>query len=167
MFSKLNASDPFLGFERMDDDRRFKLRVQDILLTVMFGALIFLAHDIWEKSFILGLAILQLVEGRIPFLTTLWGRTTSVVLQLIIVWLLDRLHGRSNELVLPDAPAAACFGGEPTPGVAGTLAISIAAIGAYLSFLLYLNFAEAGHPAGTTGTYSRFDVCCSPSRPCW
>ena len=52
----------------------FKPRMQDILLTLMFGALIYLAHDVWEKSFILGLAVLQLVEGRIPFLITLSGR---------------------------------------------------------------------------------------------
>jgi signal transduction histidine kinase len=122
-------------------NRRFKLRVQDVLLTVMFGALIFLAHDIWEKSFILGLAVLQLVEGRIPFLTTLWGRTTSVVLQLMIVWvLIGYTEGIKSSyylmLLLPLVSTASYL------GVAGTMATSIAAIGAYLSFLLYLDFKE-------------------------
>jgi hypothetical protein len=55
---------------------RFKLRVQDILLTVMFGVLIFLAHNVRERSCLLGIAVLQLVEGRTPFLTTIRGRTT-------------------------------------------------------------------------------------------
>src|SRR5580693_417795 len=97
----------------------FKVRVQDVLLTVMFGALVFLAHDIWQKSFILGLATLQLVEGRIPFLTTLWGRTTSVVLQLTIVWLLVGYTGGVTSyyylmFLLPLLSAAA------HSGVAGT-----------------------------------------------
>src|SRR5260370_32051921 len=115
----------------------FKLRVQDVLLTVMFGALIFPAHDVWEQSFILGLAVLQLVEGRIPFLTTLWGRTTSVVLQLTIVWLLiGYTEGIQSDyflmLLLPLVSTASYL------GVWGTLASSIAAILAYLSFLRYI-----------------------------
>lgn len=125
--------------------RRFKLRVQDILLTVMFGALIFLAHDIWEKSFILGLAVLQLVEGRIPFLTTVWGRTISVALQLIIVWLLigydDGIPSQYYLMLLLPLVSAASYLGVP-----GTLAASIAAIGAYLSFLRFLDFKEVYIP---------------------
>src|ERR1700728_2851979 len=75
-------------FYAVRDNGGMKLRVQDILLAVMFGALIFLAHDISERSLLVGLAVLQLIEGRIPFLTKLWGRTTSVALQLIIAYLL-------------------------------------------------------------------------------
>jgi len=125
--------------------RRFKLRVQDVLLTVMFGALIFLAHDIWERAFLLGLAILQLVEGRIPFLTTLWGRTTSVLLQLLIVYLLIGYTGGVASsyylmLLLPLVSTATYL------GVFGTLASSIAAILAYLSFLLFVDFKEVYVP---------------------
>jgi len=125
--------------------QKFELRVQDVLLTVMFGALIFLAHDIWERSFLLGLAILQLVEGRIPFLTILWGRTTSVVLQLMIVWVLIGYTGGVESLyylmlLLPLVSTASYL------GVAGTLTSSIAAIMAYLSFLLYLDFKEVYVP---------------------
>jgi signal transduction histidine kinase len=123
----------------------FKLRVQDVLLTVMFGALIFLAHDIWERSFLLGLAVLQLVEGRIPFLTILWGRAISVVLQLMIVWVLIGYTGGVESLyylmlLLPLVSTASYL------GVAGTLTSSIAAIMAYLSFLLYLDFKEVYVP---------------------
>ena len=126
-------------------NQRFKLRIQDVLLTVMFGALIFLAHDMWERSFILGLAVLQLVEGRIPFLTTLWGRTISVVLQLVIVWLLIGYdEGIPSQyylmLLLPLVSAASHL------GVAGTLATSVAAVGAYLSFLRFLDFKEVYIP---------------------
>jgi two-component system sensor histidine kinase HydH len=120
---------------------RFKLRIQDIFLTVMFGALIFLAHDISEKSLILGLAVLQLVEGRIPFLTTLSGRTASVVLQLMIAWLLVGYTGGVTSsyylmLLLPLLSAASYL------GMAGTLTTSVVAIGAYLSFLRFLDFKE-------------------------
>jgi signal transduction histidine kinase len=107
----------------------------------MFGALVILAHDISERSFILGLAALQLVEGRIPFLTTLRGRTISVVLQIIIVWvLIGYTHGLSSRyylmLLLPLLSTASFL------GLAGTVAASIAAIGAYLSFFLYVDFKE-------------------------
>jgi two-component system sensor histidine kinase HydH len=117
----------------------FKLRMQDILLTLMFGALIFLAHDISERLLILGLAVLQLVEGRIPYLTTLPGRAISVVLQLVIVWLLVGYdEGVPSQyylmFLLPLLSAAGYL------GVAGTMATSIAAIAAYLSFLLFLDF---------------------------
>lgn len=120
---------------------KFKLRIQDVLLTAMFGALVILAHDISERSFILGLAALQLVEGRIPFLTTLRGRTISVVLQIIIVWvLIGYTHGLSSRyylmLLLPLLSTASFL------GLAGTVAASIAAIGAYLSFFLYVDFKE-------------------------
>ena len=123
----------------------FKLRVQDALLTVMFGALIFLAHNIREKSLLLALAVLQLVEGRIPFLTTLWGRTISVVLQLIVVYLLiGYTEGIVSSyylmLLLPLVSAASYL------GMAGTLATSIVAIGAYLSFLRFVDFKEVFIP---------------------
>jgi signal transduction histidine kinase len=121
--------------------RDFTVRIQDILLTLMFGTLIYLAHDIWEKSFIAGLGILQLVEGRIPFLTTLWGRALSVILQLAIAWVLIGYTGGVTSLyylmlLLPLVSTASYL------GVVGTFATSIAAIAAYLSFLRYLDFKE-------------------------
>jgi two-component system, NtrC family, sensor histidine kinase HydH len=125
---------------------KFKLRVQDVLLTVMFGALIFLAHNVRERSFLLALAILQLLEGRIPFLTTLWGRTTSVVLQLVVVYLLigytDGITSSYYLMLLMPLVSAASYLGMP-----GTLAASVAAVGAYLSFLRFLDFKEVFIPA--------------------
>jgi two-component system sensor histidine kinase HydH len=125
--------------------QQFKLRVQDILLALMFGALVFLAHNIWERLFLLGLAILQLLEGRIPFLTTLWGRTASVVLQLIVVYLLigytDGITSSYYLMLLMPLVSAASY-----LGMAGTLATSVAAVGAYLSFLRFLDFKEVYIP---------------------
>ena len=62
---------------------RFNWRTQDVLLALMLGALTYLTHDVWQMAFMGGLAVLQLVEGRIPWLDTTWGRATSVVLQLV------------------------------------------------------------------------------------
>jgi signal transduction histidine kinase len=132
-------------FYAVRDNGDMKLRVQDVLLTLMFGVLIVLAHDISERSLLVGLAVLQLIEGRIPFLATLPGRATSVALQLIIVYLLVGYTGGVASsyylmLLLPLVSAATNL------GVAGTLATSIAAIGAYLSFLRFLDFREVYIP---------------------
>jgi two-component system, NtrC family, sensor histidine kinase HydH len=125
--------------------QQLKLRVQDVLLALLFGALIFLAHNVSERSLLLGLAILQLLEGRIPFLTTLWGRTASVVLQLIIVYLLigytDGITSSYYLMLLMPLVSAASY-----LGMAGTLATSVGAVGAYLSFLRFLDFKEVFIP---------------------
>ena len=118
-----------------------KLRIQDILLALMFGALIYLAHDNWERVFMIGLAVLQLIEGRIPLLGTIWGRTTSVVLQLVLGYLLiGYTNGVESPyylvLLLPLVSTANYM------GVTGTVASSIAATGLYLSFLLFVNWKE-------------------------
>src|SRR5438067_2326433 len=116
-----------------------KLRIQDILLTLMFGALVFLAHDNWERVFLVALAVLQLIEGRIPLLDTVTGRTASVVLQLVLCFLfIGYTHGLESGyylvLLLPVVSTASYM------GVTGTVAISIAAIGTYTSFLLFINW---------------------------
>jgi len=120
---------------------RLKLRGQDLLLAVVLGVLIFLAHDLSEQSLILAVAVLQLAEGRLPFLTTRWGRTVSIVLQLAIIWLLigitNGVESHYYLLLLLPLITSASFS-----GVLGTLAISIAGVGAYLSFLLYVNYNE-------------------------
>src|SRR5579863_2026699 len=72
---------------------RLRLRVQDVLLTLMFAVLIFLAHNESERALLLGLAVLQLIEGRLPLLDKTWGRATSVVLQLGLGFLLIGLTG--------------------------------------------------------------------------
>jgi two-component system, NtrC family, sensor histidine kinase HydH len=121
----------------------FKLRIQDLFLAVMFGALIILAHDAWERSFVGGLAVLQLIEGRVSLLNTTWGRATSVVLQLVFGYLLVGLTGAIESpyylvLLLPIVSTASYL------GFTGTLISTIAAIGAYLSFLssLYIDWSQ-------------------------
>lgn len=120
---------------------RLTLRLQDLLLALMFGALIYLAHDVWQRTFLFALAVLQLLEGRIRFLTTLSGRIASIVLQLAIAWVFIGYTGGVTSdywltLLLPVLSAASSL------GMIGTLATSVGAIGLYLSFLRYLDFRQ-------------------------
>ncbi len=114
---------------------RFNVRIQDILIALMFGALVILAHNALERFLLAGLASLQLIEGRIVWLSTRTGRATSIVLQLLICYvLLGWSYTLASEyypvLLLPVVSTATYL------GVTGTVAISFAAIAAYLSFLL-------------------------------
>jgi two-component system sensor histidine kinase HydH len=118
-------------------------RIQDIFLVIMFGALLFLAHDAWERVFLGGLALLQLIEGRVPLLGTERGRAISVVLQLTLAYLLIGYTGGISSsyyllLFLPLVSTASQL------GVTGTLASSVAAIGSYLTFVtpLYLDWEK-------------------------
>jgi signal transduction histidine kinase len=121
--------------------RGFKPRVQDVLMVLMFGIIIFLAHDISERFLLTGLAVLQLIEGRVQWLNTILGRATSVVVQLVLVYLLIGITGGVTSpyylvLLLPAVSAASYL------GVAGTLASSFGAIGVYLSFLVFIDWKE-------------------------
>ncbi len=118
-----------------------RIRVQDVLLALMFGTLIFLAHTMSEKVLLSGLAVLQLIEGHVRLLDTGWGRATSVILQLILGFLLVGITFaiESNYflvLLLPIVSAASFL------GISSTLLSYLAAIGAYLSFLLYEGWGE-------------------------
>jgi signal transduction histidine kinase len=100
----------------------------------MFGALMVLAHNTLDRGFLTALGALQLIEGRIAWLDTVWGRTTSVLLQLLICYLLLGWTGTLNSeyypvLLLPVMSTATYM------GFMGTLLVSGAAIGSYLSFL--------------------------------
>src|SRR5690348_8687563 len=117
---------------------RLRLRVQDVLLVVLFGALIYLAHDAWQRFFLFGLAVFQLVEGRVSWLNSGWGRTTSVFLQFVICYLLIGYTGGVTSvyyfvLLLPVVSTATYLGVAVT-----TISISVA-IGAYISFLLFVD----------------------------
>lgn len=105
----------------------------------MFAALIALAHNELERGPLIALAALQLVEGRVPWLSTPRGRLTSVVLQLIVCYLLLGWSATlSSEyytvLLLPVVSTATYM------GFGGTLLISAATIGAYLSFFLFIDW---------------------------
>ncbi len=111
-------------------------RVQDFLLALMFGTLIYLAHNASERLLLTGLAVLQLIEGHVLLLDTNWGRATSVILQLVLGFLLLGITGAITSdyflvLLFPIVSAASFL------GLSSTLLSTFAGIGAYLSFLLY------------------------------
>ncbi len=119
----------------------FNIRIQDILLTVMFATLIYLTHTASEMWLLSGLAVLQLIEGHVPLLDTGWGRATSVILQLILGFLLLGITGAIESpyflvLLLPIVSAASFL------GLSSTLLSTFAAIGAYLSFLFYEGWSQ-------------------------
>jgi len=128
------AHNGFIGFMST-----LRPRIQDLLLVALFGALFYLAHDSSERTLIAALAALQIVEGRIPVLGTRTGRAISVALQLAVGYLLIGYTGGIQSsyylvLLLPLVSTGSQL------GVAGTVVSSVAAIGAYLSFLLFLDF---------------------------
>jgi two-component system sensor histidine kinase HydH len=118
-------------------------RIQDILLLVMFSALIVLAHDSREREYLAGIAFLQLIEGRVPWLDRLSGRVTSIGLQLLLCYLLLGWSSTVGSeyfpiLLLPVASVASYM------GLTGTIVTSCVAIGAYLSFLspIYIDWSQ-------------------------
>ena len=117
------------------------IRVQDILLALMFATLIYLTHTVSEMWLLSGIAVLQLIEGHIPLLDIGWARATSVVLQLILGFLLLGITGAIESpyflvLLLPIVSAASFL------GLSSTLLSTFAAIGAYLSFLFYEGWSQ-------------------------
>jgi signal transduction histidine kinase len=116
------------------------VRAQDIvwiLLFVVLGA----TSEFLDPPAMLplaALALVQVLEPKIPALASTRGRIAWIVLKLALGYLVIGYTGAIEShfwlvLLLPVVTAAATF------GVVGTLIFSIAAIGAYLSFLLYLS----------------------------
>jgi signal transduction histidine kinase len=132
-------------------DEKFPVRISDLLLAVLFGALILFAHEeghsfydltvfsLYQKSLILGLGILQLAEGRVPFLRTPQGRMTSVFLQLALGFELMHVTGDVASpyypiLLFPVVSTATYL------GVVATVIASVAAVSASLSPLLFVDW---------------------------
>jgi signal transduction histidine kinase len=120
---------------------KLNVRIHEVLLLVMFAVLIVLAHNDLERGPLIALGALQLAEGRVPWLRTSWGRAASVALQLLICYLLLGWSATlSSEyypvLLLPVVSTATYM------GFGGTLLVSAATIGAYLSFFFYIDWTQ-------------------------
>ncbi len=118
------------------------VRNSDMLLAILFGALIIFAHDLAQQILLLALAILQLIEGRVPILSTGRGRMASVFLQLALGLELMHLTGNVASayypiLLLPVVSTAAYL------GVVATVIASVAAVAASLSFLLFIDWKNS------------------------
>jgi signal transduction histidine kinase len=121
---------------------KIPVRNTDVLLAILFGALIYFAHDRSQQLLLTGLGVLQLVEGHISFLSTTRGRLASVFLQLALSCELMHLDGDLASpyypiLLLPVVSTASSL------GLTTTMIVSVAAVGAYLSFLLPVDWTSS------------------------
>lgn len=118
-----------------------RLRIQDVMLACLFGALVWFGHTNSQKALIGILGVLHLLEGKSDWLRTKIGRATLAVLQLSTVYLLIGISEGVNSvyylLFLSPVISTATYA-----GVVGTVFGSVVAIGAYLSFLLYIDWSQ-------------------------
>jgi two-component system sensor histidine kinase HydH len=120
------------------------VRAQDVVWVLLFVVLAATSEFLDPPAMLplAALALVQVLEPKIPALASTRGRIAWIVLKLALGYLVIGYTGAIEShfwlvLLLPVVTAAATF------GVVGTLFFSIAAIGAYLSFLLYINSALA------------------------
>ena len=125
----------------MSDELNRRLRIQDVILAGLFGALLWYGHTPVQQALIGLLGALHLVEAKSEWLRTRVGRATMAVLQFSTVYLLIGITEGVNSiyylLLLAPVISTASYA-----GVAGTVFGSVAAIGAYLSFLLYIDWSQ-------------------------
>ncbi len=115
------------------------LKPQDAVWLILFGALHAASpvrHDA-EIELLIALAVLQLATPRIAWFGTPAGTAVAIALKMLLGWLLIGVTNAlaSNYyviLLLPVVAAATAY------GAAGSLVVSLAAAGAYLSFLLFV-----------------------------
>jgi two-component system, NtrC family, sensor histidine kinase HydH len=115
------------------------LRPQDIVLVLLLAAMAALDpdHDASIIGMIATLGVLQVLESKIPFASTTAGKVTWILLKLAIGYtLIGITHGITSSyyliLLLPIVSAATAL------GVYSTLAVSLLACAAYMSFVFFL-----------------------------
>jgi len=112
-----------------------------MLLALFFGAMILLADEPAQRLPLIGLGIIQLLESRLPFLSQTAGRVVSVTLQLLLGFeLMHESGGVASAyfpiLLLPLVSTATYL------GVVATVVASMAAVGALLSPLLFVDWSN-------------------------
>jgi signal transduction histidine kinase len=118
-------------------------RAQDLIWMLLFSGLAVVSptrypEELWILS---ALAILQLVETRIPALASRGGNLAAIFLKLFLGYLLiGYTYGINSSyyliLLLPVVSAAT------TLGLRGTLLFVLLACGTYASFLLYVDWRQ-------------------------
>jgi signal transduction histidine kinase len=129
------------------------VRPQDVLLLVLFAGLAAASptRDAHEIVLLLALAAVQIAGPKIPALGTARGKVLWIVLEMLLAYVLighsgrDREHGWGESgltsnyypiLLLPMISAATYL------GVVGSWLITLLCCGAWVSFLLFVNFKE-------------------------
>ena len=121
-----------------------RITAQDAVLIFLFSAIATLSptRDVWEIGMIATLGSLQLAESRLPWVETLPGKVTWILLKLSVAYLLIGYTGGVASsyylmLLLPIVTAATSLDVLPT------LLFSLIACGAYLSFLLFIDWNQS------------------------
>src|ERR1035438_7860561 len=124
------TNDPMLPWKRL-------VRPQDFVWVLLFSVLLYTLpyRDPYDIGPLVGLAVLQILEPKIPALASTRGRVLWIVLKVILGFVLIGYTGSIDSnywpvLLLPVVSAATTF------GMAGSLAISALACAAYLAFIL-------------------------------
>ncbi len=121
------------------------VRPQDVVWLLLFGGLIATLPPEYLDAFsvvpLVALGLVQVSEPKIPALASTRGRIAWILLKLALGYLVIGYTGsiRSNYwlvLLLPIVSAGTFI------GVLGTLIFTVVAGGAYLSFLLWLDFSQ-------------------------
>ncbi|HEU5020854.1 MAG TPA: ATP-binding protein [Bryobacteraceae bacterium] len=120
---------------------KIPVRNTDMLLAIFFGAMILLADEPAQRVPLVGLGIVQLLESRLPILSQRTGRVISVTLQLLLAFeLMHESGGVASPyfpiLLLPLVSTATYL------GVVATVIASVAAVGALLSPLLFVDWSN-------------------------
>jgi signal transduction histidine kinase len=117
------------------------IRPQDFVFCLLFAVLAATSPglDASEAVLLLALLVWQIAESKVPTLTAKRGRLVSIALKLVLGYLLIGYTGGLNSryflvLLLPVVTVATTF------GVVAMLLTSLLVVGAYLSFLLYIDW---------------------------
>ena len=126
----------------------FMARPLDVVWLLLYAALALTGpvRSGAETQVLLALAAFQVFEPRIAWFGTQAGMVSSVLLKLLLAWMLIGVTGGIASsyyliLMVPVVAAATAL------GAAGTLLVSLAASGSYLSFLLFLDWRTQTVPA--------------------
>lgn len=124
------------------------MRIEDLIWVLLFAGMAATSptHEAPEMEVLVALAVLQIVEPRVPFFESRVGRLTSFFLKLGLGYLLIGLTNAIASsfypiLLLPVVAAAS------TLGLWGT-ALAVLAAASYLSFILYLGPENYIDPEG-------------------
>lgn len=117
------------------------IRPVDLLWLVLFATLHWLSplRNPAERMFLMALAVFQVIQPRIPALNTSSGNVVSIALKLVLGYMLIGYTGGITSshyliLLLPVVSAAT------TMGWFGTSIFTLLSIGAYYSFLMFLDW---------------------------
>jgi len=129
---------------REDTQRGMKwVRPQDVIMVVLFAAMAVASPtlDVSEGALLFMLAALQIAGPKLPFLRSPRGKVVWIALELVFAYLLIGYDGGlvSNFypiLLLPIISAATYL------GVVGALLFTLLSCGAYISFVLFVDFSQ-------------------------